>query len=88
MIVAEITTRAFKKNKAGTTLKYRCMYGPRKGQVRASPAACNAPVNAKKSAKMKQSRAARAGIQGVKSARTKRINPQSQRVARMNKPRS
>ena len=87
MIVAEIfegTTRAWGKKGSSTTLKYRCTTGPRKGQVRASAAACMAPINIKKSATLKHTKAAKSGSIKVKTKRTKRINPTSKRIARMN----
>ena len=87
MIVAEIfegTTRAWGKKGSGTSLKYRCTTGPRKGQVRASAAACMAPMNIKKSATIKHTKAAKAGRIKVKTAKTKRTNPTSKRIARMN----
>lgn len=87
MIVSEIlegTTRAWGKKGGGASLKYRCTTGPRKGQVRASAAACMAPINIKKSATIKHTKAAKAGRIKVKTAKTKRINPTSKRIARMN----
>ena len=48
MNVFEITSRAYQRRPGKSpSLKFRCTYGPRKGQVRASPAACNAPLNIK-----------------------------------------
>ena len=47
--ILEATTRAYAKSGASQSLKFRCTSGPRKGQVRASPSACNAPINIKKS---------------------------------------
>lgn len=88
MIVAEITTRAYKKGNHTTSLKFRCTSGPRKGQVRASPASCNAPINIQKSKSLKQTRAARSGMMNRKSGITKRTSVNSRRVASMNKPRS
>lgn len=87
MIVSEITKRAYKKTTGGQSLKFRCTHGPRKGQVRASPAACNAPININKSASFKKTRTAKSGMMARKSIITKRISPQSKRVAGMNKPR-
>lgn len=87
MIVFEIletTTRAWGKTGGKATLKYRCTSGPRKGQTRSSPAACNAPLNIKKSAQFKATKRAKAGAIKVKSAKTKRTNTASKRVARMN----
>ena len=87
MIVSEIfegTTRAWGKKGKSQSLKYRCTTGPRKGQVRASAAACMAPINIKKSTTFKNTKAAKAGSIKVKTAKTKRINPASKRIARMN----
>jgi len=87
MIVAEVfeaVTRAWGKKGGRATLKYRCTTGPRKGQVRASAAACMAPINVKAKNTFKQTKAAKAGTIKVKSSRTKRTSSQSKRVARMN----
>ena len=74
MIVFEITSRAYQRRPGKSpSLKFRCTYGPRKGQVRASPSACNAPLNVKASNTMKQTRrGAKAGIATAKTAITKR----------------
>ena len=87
MIVSEIfeaTTRAWGKTGGTPSLKYRCTTGPRKGQVRASAAACMAPINIKKSATLKHTRKAKGSSIAVKTAKTKRTNPGSKRIARMN----
>jgi|TARA_B110000977_G_C10921143_1_gene433155 hypothetical protein len=88
MIISEITTRAYGKSGAAQSLKFRCTSGPRKGQVRASPAACNAPINIKKSKSLKQTRAAKGSQITQKSKITKRTSASSRRVAAMNKPRA
>lgn len=88
MIVAEVTKRAYKRTSGGQSLKFRCTHGPRKGQVRASPAACNAPISISKSASFKKTRTAKSGMMARKSGITKRINPVSKRVSSMNKPRA
>jgi len=83
-IVVETPTRAWGKTGGTASLKYRCTAGPRKGQVRASAAACMAPINIKKSATLKHTKKAKGGAIKVKAAKTKRVNPASKRVARMN----
>ncbi len=82
--VLEATQRAYTRTKTGPKLKYRCTYGPRKGQVRSSPAACNAPINIRKSTKFKQTKRAKATAIKIKTGRTKAMSTQSKRVARMN----
>ena len=56
----------------------------RKGRVMSSPAACNAPINISKSNRLKQTKAGKAKTIGFKTARTRRINPASQRLRRFN----
>ena len=88
MIVAEITegTRVWSRAGGKQTRKFRCLHGARKGQVRSSPAACNAPINVKKSVGLKITKAKRAGTMKVKSAIARRANPASVRLSRLNKP--
>jgi len=88
MIVAEITegTRVWSRAGGKQTRKFRCLHGARKGQVRSSPAACNAPINVKKSVGLKTTKAKRAGTMKVKSAIARRANPASVRLSRLNKP--
>lgn len=76
---------AFKKQGSKMTRKYRCTSGPRKGQLRASPASCNAPLNVKKSVKLQQTKARVGSKAKVKSALTKQYNPVSKMVKRVNK---
>ena len=80
--------RAYAKSGAKQTLKFRCTSGPRKGQVRASPAACNAPINIKKSKSLKLTKQRQGGMIARKAGITKRINPISKRVKSMNRPSS
>jgi len=85
--IIENVTKVWAKSGGGTSRKYRCTSGVRKGQVRSSPAACNAPLNIRKSQGLKKTKLAKGRAMNVKSARTKRTNPASVRVARLNKPR-
>ena len=89
MMISEITTRAYQRRPGKSpTLKFRCTYGPRKGQVRASPAACNAPLNVKASNTLKQTRrGATASMSSAKSSITKRSAAGSRRNRVLNKPR-
>ena len=88
MIVFEITQRAYQRQPGKTpSLKFRCTSGPRKGQVRASPASCNAPLNIKKSNTLKKTRRGKSSIVAAKTKITKRSGAGSRRVASMNKPR-
>jgi hypothetical protein len=70
-----------------TVRKYRCTYGPRKGRVMSSPAACNKPIDIQKSVTLKQTKQKKGGSMKVKSKLTKRSNSASLRLKKLNKPR-
>lgn len=81
-------TRAYGRSGASQSLKFRCTSGSRKGQVRASPAACNAPVNIQKSKTLSLTKQRRGGMMSRKATITKANNPASKRVQSLNKPKS
>ena len=65
--------------------KYRCSSGPRKNRVVAKLAQCFAAPDIKKRVNLKRTKA-RLGARLIrKSKKTKRINPASVRVQRLNK---
>lgn len=84
--IVEATT-AWKRQGNKTTRKYRCTSGPRKGQVRASPASCNAPINVKKRNTLKKTKQKMGGHVAYRSQQTKKRNPASRRLKTLNKPR-
>jgi hypothetical protein len=93
MLVREIfavseTATIFGKSGKKMTRKYRCTSGSRKGRIVAKASTCTAPLNVKKSTKMKATRRAKKSLQAVRAQRTKRTNPISRRVAQANKSRS
>lgn len=65
--------------------KYRCSGGPRHGRIVANPTQCNKPMDLKKRLKFKQTKLAKGARMARKSRRTKRRNPASLRIQRMNK---
>lgn len=65
----------------------RCTSGPRKGRVVSTASGCAAPVNPKKRFTMKINRAKFGKKMARKARRSKRLNPASKRVARLNKRR-
>tara|TARA_B110000503_G_scaffold117004_1_gene176574 strand:+ start:5133 stop:5417 length:285 start_codon:yes stop_codon:yes gene_type:complete len=88
MLVTEIISEgiAYQRKGSSVSRKYRCTSGPRKGQVRASPASCNAPINVKARHTLAKTKS-KIGSTGVlKTSRTKRLDPSSKRVKRLNKP--
>jgi len=87
MLVNEITEASQVWSKKGTrsVRKYRCTSGVRKGRVMSSPAACNKPINAHKSAAFKQTKSKKLPQMKFKSRITKRSNPASSRNVSLNR---
>ena len=67
--------------------KYRCVSGKRKGRIVSQMSACFAAPNMKKKISMKKTRARLGGKMMRKAKRTKRTNPASRTLARLNKRR-
>jgi|TARA_R100000084_G_scaffold20867_1_gene7033 hypothetical protein len=67
------------------TKKYRCTFGKRKGRLVASPSQCSAPIDLKKRFVLKRTKAQKGARMARKARFTKKFNPASKAVARMNK---
>lgn len=65
--------------------KYRCSSGQRKGRIVSNIAACFASPNVKARMAMKRTRARLGNRMARKARRTKRINPASIALRRLNK---
>lgn len=65
--------------------KYRCTAGPRKGRIVANPSQCGAPVDQKKRILMRKLKARIGARMARKSNKTKRVNPASKRLQKLNK---
>jgi hypothetical protein len=89
MLVRELfeVTQAWGRKGGHTVRKFRCTSGVRKGRVMSSPAACNKPLNIKKSTSFKQTKHRKGGTMKMKSALTKRTSSASKRLRTLNKPR-
>ena len=72
-------------HKGQISRKFRCVSGPRKGRIVAKMSTCTAPKSVKKATTLKKVKRAGAKRQAVKIARTKRANPASSRLPRVNK---
>ena len=79
-------TVAWKKQGSQVTRKYRCTSGPRKGQVRASPAACNAPVKVGAKLTMKKNKQKMGGHGRYLASKTKKTDNASRRLTSVNRP--
>lgn len=73
------------KQKSSIKRKFRCVTGPRKGRLVADPSTCTAPMNVKKSQKMKVTRKKTGTRQAQRQSLTKKYNPVSQNVKKFNK---
>jgi hypothetical protein len=67
------------------TRKYRCAIGSRKGRVVSDLSQCSAPIDMKKRATLRRTKAQQGAKIMRKSLKTKRINPTSKLVRKMNK---
>jgi len=79
-------TVAWKKQGSQVTRKYRCTSGPRKGQVRASPAACNAPIKVGAKLTMKKNKQKMGGHGRYLASKTKKTDNASRRLTSVNRP--
>ena len=82
--VEEGVTTIFGKSGNKTVRKYRCTSGTRTGRIVAKPATCNAPKNVKASNTLKKTRRSKGKTISIKSTRTKRTNPASKRLKKLN----
>lgn len=83
----EAATTAWKRQSGKNVRKFRCKSGPRKGRVMASPASCNAPFKAGKSANLKKTKAKLGKQAAFRSNLTRRRDPTSRRLKKLNKRR-
>lgn len=88
MIIQDITEKQVWGRK-GTKLvrKYRCTSGARKGRTVSKISQCFAAPNIKKKSQMKRLRARLGGKMMRKAKKTKRMNPASKQLKRLNKRR-
>tara|TARA_B110000285_G_scaffold213767_1_gene258428 strand:- start:7795 stop:8094 length:300 start_codon:yes stop_codon:yes gene_type:complete len=78
-------TVAWKKQGSHITRKYRCTSGPRKGQVRASPTSCNAPIRVGAKLQMKKNKQKMGGHGRYLASKTKKTDNASRRLATVNR---
>ncbi len=78
-------TVAWKKQGSQVTRKYRCTSGPRKGQVRASPTACNAPIKVGAKLTMKKNKQKMGGHGRYLASKTKKTDNASRRLSTVNR---
>ena len=64
--------------------KYRCTSGVRKGRIVARAATCNKPLNQKAKITLKKTKRRTPNRLQIRTAKTKRANPASKRLKRIN----
>jgi hypothetical protein len=67
--------------------KVRCTTGRRKGRVVSAASSCSKKIDIKKRLVLRRTKAKMRGRIAMKTRRTKKYNPLSKRVARLNKKR-
>jgi len=90
MLLNELFTAVDEKQvwaRKGTKVvrKYRCGGGQRKGRVVADPSQCFKAIDIKKRATLKKTKARLGGKMARKAKKTKRVNPASKLLKRLNK---
>jgi len=87
MLVSDILIEKQVWARSGKTAvrKYRCTSGRRNGRVVSSVAQCFRPLDIKKRISLKKTKARLGNKMARKAKKTKRINPLSKRIQRLNK---
>ena len=67
------------------TRKFRCTVGKRAGRVVSKPSQCSAPIDLKKRFTLKRTKAIKGARMARKAKRTKKFNPASRMVQKLNK---
>ena len=65
--------------------KYRCTVGQRAGRIVSKPGQCSAPIDIKKRMTLKRTKAKMGARLQKKAQRTKKFNPASRALKRLNK---
>ena len=65
--------------------KFRCAVGQRRGRLVSNPSQCSAPIDIKKRLTLKKTKARMGKRMARKAQRTKKFNPASKAVQRLNK---
>lgn len=68
------------------TRKFRCSVGQRAGRLVSNPGQCAAPIDIKKRLTLKKTKAKLGKRMAKKAQRTKKFNPASKALKRLNKP--
>lgn len=86
LFIVESARMAWARKGNTIVKKYRCTSGRRKGRIVSKPAQCTAPPDIKKRATLRRTKAKMGARMARKTKRTKRLNPASRRLKRLNIP--
>jgi hypothetical protein len=75
----------WRKSGNKVTRGVRCTSGPRRGRVVSTAAQCAAPINIRKRLSFKKTKAKMGKRMARKARRTKKFNPASKRISRLNR---
>lgn len=67
--------------------KYRCTSGQKKGRIVAKPQTCNTPIRLSSRVSAKKARSRKSPLIKIKTRITKKTNPRSKLVSKLNKTR-
>tara|TARA_X000000950_G_scaffold286722_1_gene396461 strand:- start:11008 stop:11319 length:312 start_codon:yes stop_codon:yes gene_type:complete len=86
MLIVEVlgTPQIFGKYKQSIKRRFRCQSGPRKGRIVADPSTCTKPINIRKRQQFKATRQKLNTIQSKRATYTKKYNPTSKIVKKLN----
>lgn len=84
LFATEAAKMAWARRGTKIVKKYRCTAGRRKGRIVAKPAQCTAPPDLKKRATLRKTKARMGSRLARKAKRTKKLNPASRRLKRLN----
>lgn len=91
MIIAEIitegATQIFGRKGGKLVRKYRCTTGQKKGRIVAKPQTCNTPIKISSRQSAKKARSRKSPLIKIRSRITKKTNPRSRLVTKLNKTR-
>lgn len=83
--IEESVKRIWARSGDKVVRKFRCTSGPKQGRIVSSASACGRAPDPKKRLQMKKTKASKGKRMARKAQRTKKRNPTSLRVQRLNK---
>lgn len=86
-ILTEGATQIYGRRGGKLVRKYRCTTGQKKGRIVAKPQTCNTPIRVSSKVSAKKARSRKSPLIKIRSRITKKTNPRSKLVSKLNKTR-